>query len=371
MLVIQPWVQQHQNRHLADTRPSRNAGRKLAKAGYYVMQPKTVIFIHIALLPVYLTVAVYLNLIPPTVVSNLSSLLRLAKTNLLKQRLAASLSSALHSSEPSSQAENMSTLQFSLRPSQERGKADHGWLKTFHTFSFAMYQDHKHELWGPLRVINEDRVLPGTGFGTHSHREFEIFSYVVSGELEHKDSMGNVEVLKRGDIQLTSAGTGISHSEKTYGSRPVHFLQIWSLPHTSRLTPKYYTRTFFDAEKTNKWVRVVAPAGSEGVSDDREAPGPAPVRSALTLYATLAEKGQKVEQPLKGKKGYVHVVQTSGYNPGKATGAAVRIGATGSPAELELEEGDGAYIAMGNGGSTFVLENIGDKTAEVLLFDLE
>jgi len=234
-----------------------------------------------------------------------------------------------------------------------------------------MYQDHKHEKYGPLRVINEDRVLPRTGFGTHSHREFEIFSYVVSGELEHKDSMGNVEILKRGDIQLTSAGTGISHSEKTYGSKPVHFLQIWALPHTSRLQPKYYTREFPDAEKTNKWVRVVAPAGSEGVSDERETSGPAPVQSALTLYATLVEKGQKMEQPLKGKKGYVHVVQTSAYNAGKATGATVRIGGTRSSAELELKEGDGAYISLGNGSPTFVLENIGEKTAEVLLFDLE
>ncbi|KAF8074635.1 RmlC-like cupin domain-containing protein [Lyophyllum atratum] len=265
----------------------------------------------------------------------------------------------------------MPALKFSVRRSEDRGNADHGWLKTFHTFSFAMYQDHKHEQYGPLRVINEDVVAPRTGFGTHTHREFEIFSYVVSGELEHKDSMGNVEILKRGDVQLTSAGTGISHSEKTYGSKPVHFLQIWSLPHTSRLPPKYFTRTFTDAEKTNKWVRVVAPAGSERVSNERETSGPAPVQSPLTLYATLAEKGQKVEQPMKGKKGYVHVIQTSGYNPRKATGAAVRVGATRSSEELELKEGDGAYISFENGGTTFVLENIGDKTAEVLLFDLE
>ncbi|KAG5642104.1 hypothetical protein DXG03_003603 [Asterophora parasitica] len=265
----------------------------------------------------------------------------------------------------------MSSLKFVPRRSEERGNADHGWLKTFHTFSFAMYQDHKHEQYGPLRVINEDRVAPRTGFGTHSHREFEIFSYVVAGELEHKDSMGNTEVLKRGDLQLTSAGTGISHSEKAHGNREVHFLQIWSLPHTARLQPKYFTRHFSDAEKLNKWVSVVAPVGSAGVSDSREGAGPAPVQSALTLYATLAEKGQKLEQPLKGKKGYVHVVQTSGFNVGKATGATVRIGGSKSSEELELKEGDGAYISLGNGGAGFVLENIGDKTAEVLLFDLE
>ncbi|KAG6838071.1 hypothetical protein C0991_002111, partial [Blastosporella zonata] len=133
--------------------------------------------------------------------------------------------------------------------------------------------------------------------------------------------MGNTEVLKRGDLQMTSAGTGISHSEKAHGSAQVHFLQIWSVPHTSRLTPKYYTRHFTDAEKKNTWVRIVAPVGKEGVLDEREGSGPAPVHTALTLYATLAEKGQRLEQPLKGKKAYVHVVQTSGFNTGKATGA--------------------------------------------------
>ncbi|KAG6811077.1 hypothetical protein H0H92_009105 [Tricholoma furcatifolium] len=266
----------------------------------------------------------------------------------------------------------MSTLKLLARRSEERGGADHGWLKTFHTFSFATYQDFGHELYGPLRVINEDRVAPRTGFGTHSHREFEIFSYVVSGQLEHKDSMGNTEVLKRGDLQMTSAGTGISHSEKAYGPNQVHFLQIWSLPHTSRLTPKYFTRHFTDEEKKNKWARIVAPVEAEGVLDTREGTGPAPVHSPLTLYATLAEKGQKLEQQLKGKKGYVHVVQTSGYNTGKATGATVRVGGARSSEELELKEGDGAYIDLGKGGAaTFVLENIGDKTAEVLLFDLE
>ncbi|KAG5642103.1 hypothetical protein DXG03_003602 [Asterophora parasitica] len=265
----------------------------------------------------------------------------------------------------------MSSLKFVLRPSEERGHADHSWLKTFHTFSFAISQGKEHEQYGPLRVINEDRVAAHTGFGTHSHREFEIFSYIVAGELEHKDSMGNTEVLKRGDLQLTSAGTGISHSEKAHGNREVHFLQIWSLPHTARLQPKYFTRHFSDAEKLNKWVSVVAPVGSAGVSDSREGAGPAPVQSDLTLYATLAEKGQKLEQPLKGKKGYVHVVQTSGYNVGKATGATIRIGGSKSSEELELKEGDGAYISLDDGGAGFVLENIGDKTAEVLLFDLE
>ncbi|OJT07148.1 Quercetin 2,3-dioxygenase, partial [Trametes pubescens] len=145
------------------------------------------------------------------------------------------------------------------RRSDERGQADHGWLKTFHTFSFAGYHDPQHEQFGPLRVINEDRVDPKTGFGTHAHREFEIFSYIVNGELEHRDSMGNVEIMKRGDLQMTSAGTGIRHSEHSHGSKQVHFLQIWSVPSTRGLTPQYFTRHFTDEEKKDQWAHVVAP----------------------------------------------------------------------------------------------------------------
>ncbi|KAJ7621227.1 RmlC-like cupin domain-containing protein [Roridomyces roridus] len=256
------------------------------------------------------------------------------------------------------------------RLSQDRGNANHNWLKTFHTFSFASYQDPQHEQFGSLRVINEDRVLPDTGFGTHSHREFEIFSYVVSGQLEHKDSMGNIEVLKRGDLQLTSAGTGISHSEKTYGSKPVHFLQIWSLPSVQRLQPKYFTRHFTDEEKRDTFVRIVAPVDAEEVlKDSREGAGPAPVQSPLTLYATLLSDGKSLTQSIKGSKGYIHVVQTSGYNTKAATGAAIKV--TGAPSvEMELREGDGAYLFFEQGGDLTV-ENIGDKTAEVLLFDIE
>jgi redox-sensitive bicupin YhaK (pirin superfamily) len=186
--------------------------------------------------------------------------------------------------------------------------------------------------------------------------------------------MGNTEILKRGSLQLTSAGTGISHSEKAHGSTPVHFLQIWSLPHTPRLQPKYFTREFTDAEKTNSWVCVVAPAGAEGVLDKRDAEGPAPVQSALTLYVTLLEKGRALEKELQGKKGYVHVVQTSGYNPGKASGATVKlVSAGGEDQELVLKEGDGAYVAVGHQGEAakLTVENVGDGTAEVLLFDLE
>ena len=251
----------------------------------------------------------------------------------------------------------------------------------------SRYQDGQHVSFGPLRVINEDRVAARTGFGTHSHREFEIFSYVVAGELEQfvsifsvpfvtrltsfsidsKDSMGNTEILRRGDLQLTSAGTGISHSEKAHGPNEVHFLQIWSVPSTSNLRPKYFTRHFTDEEKSNKWARIVAPVGADGVLPAREGEGPAPVQSPLTLYATLLGQNKSLNRALAGKKGYIHVVQKSGYNPGQSKGANIKIASKGGE-ELILAEGDGAYVSVEN---FFEVENVGDRVAEVLFFDLD
>ncbi|KIO27161.1 hypothetical protein M407DRAFT_23578 [Tulasnella calospora MUT 4182] len=267
-----------------------------------------------------------------------------------------------------------STVKLIARRNEDRGGADHGWLKTLHTFSFADYYDPRFESYGCLRVINEDRVSPERGFGTHGHREMEIFSYVVSGELEHKDSMGNVEVLRRGDIQHTSAGTGIRHSEynKPKATEPVHFLQIWAMPHTSDLEPKYFARHFTDEEKTDKLVTVVAPVGSEGVIHEREAKGPAPVQSNVTLKATIISPGKSVEhvfpapaEGTAGRKGYIHVVQTSGYNTLQAKGNRVKVNDT-----LELAEGDGAF-AVGQKDDKLVIENIGDSPAEVLVFDIQ
>ncbi|OBZ73988.1 hypothetical protein A0H81_05982 [Grifola frondosa] len=261
------------------------------------------------------------------------------------------------------------------RRSQERGHADHGWLKTFHTFAFAAYQDPEHDHFGCLRVINEDRVAPHTGFGTHAHREFEIFSYVVKGQLEHRDSMGNVEILKRGDLQLTSAGTGIRHSEHSYGEEQVHFLQIWSIPTKSGLMPKYYTRHFSDEEKKDKWANIVAPVDAEGVVLDREASGPAPVHSTLSLFASILSPSTTLPYTFQTtlgstqRKGYIHVIQTSGYNEGSATGAHVKV-SVGDGSTVELREGDGAYI-MGEAKKVLKVENIGDRSAEVVLFDME
>lgn len=178
--------------------------------------------------------------------------------------------------------------------------------------------------------------------------------------------MGNVEVMKRGDVQLTSAGTGIRHSEMTHGNDQVHFLQIWSLPYTRGLSPKYYHRHFTDDEKRNGWVPVVGKQGDEGVSDEREGTGPTPVHSPLWLYATLLAPGKTVEHPLLMKKGYIHVVQTSGYNTAESKGNKVKVNGA-----IELGEGDGAFITnQGEQGQPVRVENIGDGEAEILLFDL-
>ncbi|KAH9023210.1 pirin domain-containing protein [Lactarius pseudohatsudake] len=263
--------------------------------------------------------------------------------------------------------------EFLPRPSTDRGHSNHGWLKTFHTFSFADYYDPRHAQFGSLRVLNEDRVDAHTGFGTHGHREFEIFSYVVSGELQHNDSMGNTEVLKRGDLQMTSAGTGIRHSEHAHGEKQVHFLQIWCKPSVSNLKPAYFTRHFTDEEKKDQWVRVVAPVGEAGVSDAREATGPAPVHSPVSLRATLLSPGRSLSHELspQSSKAYVHVVQTSGYNPSTPSGNTIRVYAPGTQ-DATLREGDGLYVTSTTGaGTTVSVENTGESVAELLLFELD
>jgi len=221
-------------------------------------------------------------------------------------------------------------------------------------------------------------VSSGTGFGTHSHREFEIFSYVISGELEHQDSMGNTEVLSRGDVQMTSTGTGISHSEKAHGPQEVHFCQIWASarPGESRGKPAYFTRHFTDADKRNKFRLIVAPSNSSDVSLAREADGPAPIRSELRAYASLVDPGVSIAHafhPSRSpdlRKAYIHIVQRSGYNTGKASGARLRVGAKSEGPIIELREGDGAYLLVDKDAELKV-ENAGEVEAEFLLFDVE
>jgi redox-sensitive bicupin YhaK (pirin superfamily) len=189
-----------------------------------------------------------------------------------------------------------------IRKSEERGRAHHGWLQSQHSFSFADYYDPRHQGFGPLRVINEDRVAAGAGFGTHGHRDMEIISYVLDGALEHKDSMGTGSVLHYGDVQRMSAGSGVRHSEFN-GSKTeqVHFLQIWIQPNVEGIPPSYEEKHFPLEEKQGK-LRLVASG------DGRE--GSVLIHQDASMYAAVLNGDDRVEHALQpGRLGYVHVIR--------------------------------------------------------------
>jgi len=228
-----------------------------------------------------------------------------------------------------------------LRKSQDRGYADHGWLKSFHSFSFAGYHDPRFMGWGNLRVINEDRVVPGMGFGKHSHRNMEIISYVLSGELAHEDSMGNVKGIPPGDVQRMSAGTGVTHSEFNHAKdQTTHFLQIWIEPNALEITPGYEQKTIPPANKQGKLCLVASPNGQDGsVSMTADA----------KMYAGLFDGNQAASLSLNPKrKAYVHLIQGSLSVNGQDLNAG--------DALLIQDE---SQIDIANG-----------KSAEVLVFDL-
>ena len=228
-----------------------------------------------------------------------------------------------------------------IRRSQDRGHADHGWLKSFHSFSFADYYDPDHVEFGPLRVINEDRVQSGMGFGTHGHRDMEIISYVLAGELAHKDSLGNGSVIRPGDVQRMSAGSGIRHSEfNPSPNKLVHFLQIWIQPEVRGGTPSYEEKHFDDADKRGRLRLIVSRDGAEGsVSIQQDA----------KVYAGLFDGAEEATLPITtGRRAYVHI----------ARGEAEVNGTTLSAGDaIKITDGQQVRIAHG-------------QSAEVLVFDL-
>jgi redox-sensitive bicupin YhaK (pirin superfamily) len=228
-----------------------------------------------------------------------------------------------------------------VRKSQERGYADHGWLRSFHSFSFAGYYDPDHMGFGNLRVINEDRVAAGTGFGTHSHRDMEIISYVLSGELAHKDSMGNVESIPPGDVQRMSAGTGVTHSEFNHKADQItHFLQIWIEPSVRGIAPSYEQKSFPEAEKRGKLRLIASPDGADGSVR---------IHADARLYVGLFDGDEKAGVALDPKrKSYVHLVR-----------GELEVNGT------KLAAGDAALI---QGESRLALG--AGKDAEALVFDL-
>jgi redox-sensitive bicupin YhaK (pirin superfamily) len=189
-----------------------------------------------------------------------------------------------------------------LRKSQDRGYADHGWLKSFHSFSFAGYYDPQHMGWGNLRVINEDRIAPGTGFGTHGHRDMEIISYVVSGNLAHKDSMGNVKGIPPGDVQRMSAGSGVQHSEFNHApDETTHFFQIWIEPNVTGIPPGYEQKTFAAPEKQGN-LRLVASSDA--------AQGSVKIHADARMYSGLLDGAEQTTLAIDpARKAYVHLVR--------------------------------------------------------------
>ncbi len=269
--------------------------------------------------------------------------------------------------------------------SATRGHSDHGWLNTYHSFSFADWYNPAFTHFGSLRVLNEDRVQAKSGFPTHPHRDYEIFSYILSGELTHRDSMlrkgaegGQSDKfyrMRRGDVQFTTGGTGIAHSEMNEHDRDtVHFLQIWALPWRKGLPPNYHTRSFDDAAKRAGFVPLLSPlkAGPEASAADEKAgvptvPDTIPIHADFAMGAGLIAPGATFEWTVGAnatqatkRKVYVHLPMTKG---GKAQ---VRLDGRD---DAVLNEGDGAFVDAVNAGDKLAVESVGEVEAEVVVLD--
>jgi redox-sensitive bicupin YhaK (pirin superfamily) len=225
-----------------------------------------------------------------------------------------------------------------LRPAAERGHADHGWLDSFHSFSFAGYHDPKHMGFSALRVINEDRIAPGTGFGTHGHRDMEIVSYVLDGALAHKDNMGNGSVIRPGDVQRMSAGTGVMHSEFNHNAQAqAHFLQIWIEPDRRGIAPGYEERHFPMAEKRGVLRLVASPDGADGSVT---------IHQQARLYAGLFDGDETARLALAaGRRAYLHVARGSVSVNGRRLSAGDAAKFVDEPA-VTLEQGEQAEVLL-------------------------
>jgi len=228
-----------------------------------------------------------------------------------------------------------------IRKAGERGHANHGWLDSWHSFSFAGYNDPKHMGFGPLRVLNDDTVAPGKGFGMHGHRDMEILTYVLSGALEHQDTLGTGAVIRPGDVQRMSAGTGVHHSEFNHSStEPVHFLQVWIIPATQGAEPGYEQKHFGENEKRGRLRLIASPDGSEGSVRLLE---------SARIHASVLAEGERVVHALEaGRLCYIHVATGAAQVQGRALAAG--------DALMQWQEAGEVEIAGG--------------PCEVLLFDL-
>lgn len=229
-----------------------------------------------------------------------------------------------------------------IRKAEERGHFDFGWLNTYHSFSFGDYYDPKHTRFRTLRVINEDFVQPGHGFPTHGHRDMEIVTYILQGALEHRDSMGTGSIIRRGDAQRMSAGTGVTHSEANPSpDEPVHLLQIWIFPSDQNIQPEYEEKKFSDDEKRNRLRLIVSPDGSDGSVK---------IHQDARIFASLLDDGEEVVHSLEaGRSAWLQVAAGS-----------VKLN------DVALKQGDGAAVSQES-----QLSVTAEGPAEVLLFDLK
>jgi len=312
------------------------------------------------------------------------------------------LAKLLSKTKPSSTSKMAASLthpKITPRRSSDRGHADHGWLNTYHTFSFSSYYSPSFQSFGSLRVLNEDRVAGGSGFPTHPHRDFEIFSYVLSGELTHRDSMmkkGEEGVqqgdqwyrMKRGDVQFTTGGTGIAHSEQNESAHPVHFLQIWALPWKRGLTPRYHTKSFSEDAKRTAFLPILSPlkAGQDASAQEEERAEPVlpdtiPIHADFVMAAGIIGAGERFQWVVGGeatreeeRRVYIHVPMTqegksrvkldvnrNGNGNGNAGGKGKE--------EIVLEEGDGAFVEGVKRGDVLGVQSVGEVEAEVVVLD--